>query len=75
MPHCAGVLFRICIMPSAEPAAVARMAGEHHYLANVASIIEEAHADDPVVPDGGSNMHRRKTSGSSRTGIGSLSQT
>jgi hypothetical protein len=33
---------RIGIAPSAETAAIARMAFKHHYLANVSTIIEEA---------------------------------
>ncbi len=49
MPHCTGVPFCVRVTPSAEPVAVARVALKHHYLANVATIIEEAHADDPVV--------------------------
>jgi hypothetical protein len=43
------VPFCIGVAPSAEPAAVTRVALKHHYLANVTTIIEEAHANDPVV--------------------------
>jgi transposase-like protein len=49
VPHCAGVPFCIGVAPFAESAAVTSVPLKHHYLANVATIIEEAHPDDPVV--------------------------